>query len=87
MMSPAACGWGFVLPSGVFKYFVFTIPWDVQQQWSRLTGAGGIDLVYWVLEYGLDGTIRNWEAYSCDRHLGAFKGGIIVYGLWSFPER
>lgn len=47
---------------GVFKYFPFTIPWDVQQ-WSLLIGGDGIDLAYGVLEYGLDGTIRIWTAY------------------------
>lgn len=42
--------------------FPFMIPWDVQQ-WSLLIGGDGIDLAYWVLEHGLDGTIRIWTAY------------------------
>lgn len=54
---------------GVFKYFPFMIPWDVRQ-WSLLIDGDGIDLVYWVLEHGLDGTIRTGRAYECNYRRG-----------------
>lgn len=59
------------------------IPWDVRQ-WSLLIDDDGIDLVYWVPEYGLDSTIRLGRRMGVTIEGGLTQSLCSLYGLWSF---